>query len=129
MKITVADGVAVNGPDLAVSLGDTGDAFVSITLQIGPRQPIEYSQHFEGVSAVIVKDIEEGDYDCFVVVGAYSYDDQGRRYDATVTVNGQRLAWAKGAIAPGESNDLGTARFKLGVGSGCAAAPGEGATS
>jgi hypothetical protein len=95
-----------------VTLGDSGNAHVDLTLAIQGQMPIVNHFTYQGQQTTTLS-LTNGTYICTLVIQAFSYGALGPAYDSVLLVNGQLVASAKGAIPPGQTSDVGYATFTL----------------
>lgn len=115
MNINIPASVTVSGPPLEITLSDTGNAFVSVMLQIDKREPIRYDENFIGSKTIKLTDIAKGDHACILAIFAFRDGALGPTFNSTVTINGTDCGAAKGRIPTGKSFEFGNASFTLTV--------------
>ena len=111
MNITIpAAHVNATSP-LTIKMGDNGNAFVSISLDINGFDRFKHSATWSGDLRRVLA-IPPGTYLCTVVIAAFKEGALGSSYDSEIFFNGNVVASASGVITTGAS-DIGFISFNL----------------
>jgi len=109
---TVEGALTVKGPQVEVTLGDAGQANVTIALSLSDGTHFFYP---DGSGKVLnaTTTLPPGDYDCVVVVNAMHLDVFGTTYRSKVTIGGITVATAQGSVAAGQKSEQDFQIFRL----------------
>lgn len=105
LKLTksVVKGVCkVAGPQVEFVLSDAGQANVLIHVALSDGTHLHFPDG-SGARTVSSTVLPPGDYDCAVMVAAFSHGAFGTSYDSRVAIGGKAVAVAQGDVATGSS--------------------------
>jgi hypothetical protein len=112
---TVVSGVLkVSGPQVLFALGDAGQANVMINVALSDGTHISFPDG-SGAQTVRSTVLPPGDYDCAIVVAAFSHGAFGPTYDSSVSIGGKKVATAQGSVATGQDEEDDIQSFTLRV--------------
>lgn len=95
---SVVKGVCtVSGPQVLFVLGDAGQANVMIHVALSDGTHIHFPDG-SGTQTSRATVLPPGDYDCVVMVAAFTHGAFGSTYDTTVSVAGKKVATASGEV-------------------------------
>jgi hypothetical protein len=117
LKLTknVVKGVCtVSGPQVLFVLGDTGQANVLINVAVSDGTHIHFPDG-SGVQTSRTTVLPPGDYDCAIMVAAFSHGAFGSSYNTSVSIGGKKVATASGDVASGEEEEDDIQSFVLRV--------------
>ena len=117
LKLTneVVNGVyAVSGPQVLFVLGDTGQANVMINVTLSDGTHIHFPDG-SGTQTSRTSVLPPGDYDCAILVAAFSHGAFGTSYNASVSIGGKKVASAVGNVADGADEEDDIQSFTLRV--------------
>jgi hypothetical protein len=110
LKLTknVVKGVyPVAGPQVLFVLGDAGQANVLVNVAVSDGTHIHFPDG-SGTQTSRATVLPPGDYDCAIMVAAFSHGAFGSSYDTSVSIGGKKVAAAAGSVADGvdEEDDI-----------------------
>lgn len=117
IKLTnnVAQGVCeVAGPQVEFRLADVGQANVAIHVALSDGTHFAFPDG-TGPQTQAFTVLPPGEYTCSIVVAAFAHGAFGRSYASSVTVQGKKVASAKGEVANGADEDDDSRSFTLRV--------------
>ena len=117
LKLTksVVKGVCiVAGPQVPFVLGDTGQANVMINVALSDGTHFHFPDG-SGTQTSGATVLPPGDYDCAVMVAAFSHGAFGSSYNSSLTVGGKKVATAAGTLPAGVDSEDDIQSFVLRV--------------
>jgi hypothetical protein len=110
---SVVKGVYVtSGPQVLFELGDTGQANVMVNAALSDGTHFQFPDG-SGVQTSRTTVLPPGDYNCAIVVAAFSHGAFGSSYNTSVSIGGKQVATATGDVADGSDEEDAVRSFVL----------------
>lgn len=106
------DPVNTAGPNVTFALGDNGSAHVSMILDVPGVARIHHDETYSGAVTRTLA-MQPGKHDCTLLISAFKTGALGPVYASYLSINGQTVASANGAIPNNIDSEYSYKHFSL----------------